>query len=250
MYIRLVLRKAELEQRPKTKNPFKMFANYRAARLFLVASKSLYKATKVTIHSKQIPLVFRVFRSPPEQNRGDDENDRERSVITSRRRCPTSGQYVSVVLCLRSIRYLLSDDVPPDASISGIAVRLDRPLDDTMRQQILDAANTIASFSGPFGGDGEASGEGVENLTTIPYSVYLPDTSTFLTDDYILASESLASLVSSNAEEATDDTISPLPPSSPVIIQNHYSFYGSIYSPNSHVYGATVHTGGENNSGC
>jgi hypothetical protein len=47
MYVRLMLQKAELEQRPKSKNPLKAFANYRAARMFLVASKSLYFATKV-----------------------------------------------------------------------------------------------------------------------------------------------------------------------------------------------------------
>lgn len=49
MYIRLMLQKAELEQRPKSKNPLKAYTNYRAARMFLVASKSLYVATKVTI---------------------------------------------------------------------------------------------------------------------------------------------------------------------------------------------------------
>lgn len=43
-----MLHKAGLEQRHKSKNPFKAFANYRAARMFLAASKSLYNETKVT----------------------------------------------------------------------------------------------------------------------------------------------------------------------------------------------------------
>ena len=47
MYVRLMLQKAELEQRPKSKKPWKLFANYRAARMFLAATKSLYVATKV-----------------------------------------------------------------------------------------------------------------------------------------------------------------------------------------------------------
>ena len=51
MNVRLMLQKAELEQRPRSKNPVKAFANYRAARMFLVASKSLYLATKVIKHA-------------------------------------------------------------------------------------------------------------------------------------------------------------------------------------------------------
>ena len=47
MYVRLMLQKAELEQRPKSKKPWKLLANYRAARMFLAATKSLYIATKV-----------------------------------------------------------------------------------------------------------------------------------------------------------------------------------------------------------
>jgi hypothetical protein len=47
MYARLVLQKAELEQRRKSKNSLKAFANHRAARRFLVASQSLYVAMKV-----------------------------------------------------------------------------------------------------------------------------------------------------------------------------------------------------------
>ena len=43
------MRRAELEQRPKTKNPLKAYVNYRAARMLLAASKSLYFSTKVTI---------------------------------------------------------------------------------------------------------------------------------------------------------------------------------------------------------
>lgn len=45
-----MLQKAELEQRPRSNwNLLKKFANYRAARIFLAATKSFYFATKVTI---------------------------------------------------------------------------------------------------------------------------------------------------------------------------------------------------------
>jgi hypothetical protein len=137
----------------------------------------------------------------------------------------------------------LPGDVPPEAYIGGIAVRLNRPLDDTTRQQILDAANTIASFSGRFEGDLPMSGEDPErSLAMITYILCLPVTNTVFSEEYFLASESLTSLVSSASEEtSSDDTILPLSPSSPTIIQNHYNFYGS---------GATVQVGGKRNSGC
>ena len=68
----------------------------------------------------------------------------------------------------------LPGEVPSDAPIGGIAVRLDRPLDDTTRQQILDAANTIASFSGRFEGDQAMSGEDLErSLAMMAYTPVL-----------------------------------------------------------------------------
>lgn len=67
----------------------------------------------------------------------------------------------------------LPGDVPPDANLTGIVVRLDRPLDDTTRQQILDAANTIASFSGRFKGDPVVSGKDPErSLAMMTYTVF------------------------------------------------------------------------------
>ena len=153
--------------------------------------------------------------------------------------------------CAVSNTLRLPGDVPPDANLTGIAVRLDRPLNDTTRQQILDAANTIASFSGRFEGDQTMSGEDLErSLAMMTYTLCLPDTSTILSNEYFLASESLTSLVSSATEETTDDTILPPPPSSPTIVQNYYNFYGSIYSPHSNVHGPTAQVGGDRNSGC
>lgn len=85
----------------------------------------------------------------------------------------------------------------------------------------------------------------------VTYNLCLPDATSFLSDDYVLASESLTSLVSDDTEETLNDAISPpSPPSSPTIINNYYNFIGSVYSPHSNVHGATVQLGGSSNSGC
>lgn len=65
MYIRLMQQKAELEGRPKSKNPLTAIANYRAARVFLAASRSLYFATKVTILTiERMTLTLKHIRLP------------------------------------------------------------------------------------------------------------------------------------------------------------------------------------------
>ena len=58
-------------------------------------------------------------------------------------------------------------DVPLGASIAGIAIKLDRSLDDTTKQQVLDAANTIASCSGPFEGAQTISGGDTERVKVL-----------------------------------------------------------------------------------
>lgn len=68
---------------------------------------------------------------------------------------------VSNILCL-------PDDLPPDADIEGIAVRLDRPLDDTTMQQIVDAANTFASYSGLHQDDQMISREDLDRSLVMP----------------------------------------------------------------------------------
>ena len=134
----------------------------------------------------------------------------------------------------------LPGDVSSDASVAGIGVRHDHPLDDTTRQQLIDAANTMALFSGQFEGHQAMSGEELEgSLAIMTYTLCLPDTST----TYFSASESLISLVSIATEETSesDDTILPLSPLSSIIVQNNFNFHGS---------GATVQVGGDHNSGC
>ncbi|KAF8546443.1 hypothetical protein OG21DRAFT_1518152 [Imleria badia] len=195
-YDQLMLQKLELERRPKSKNPFKFITNYRAARMFLAASRSLYFATK-SRSEEMLRSLGRSLLSIP-------------------------GEDVQPV----------NSEIHQGASIKGIAIKLNRPLDDTTRQQILDAANIFASCSGQFQGDQTIS-----------------DASSFLSDEYVLASESLTSLVSDDTEETLNDATSPLPPSSPTIIKNYYNFYGSVYSPHSNVHGATVQLGGSSNSG-
>lgn len=81
------------------------------------------------------------------------------------------------------------------------------------------------------------------------YSLCHPDASSILSDEYVLASESLTSLVIGAAEETPDVTTPPIP-SSPTIVQNYYNFYGSIYSPHSNIIAPTTQLGGSENSGC
>ena len=146
--------------------------------------------------------------------------------------------------CAFSNTLHLPGDVSSDASLAGIAVRLDRPLDDTTRQQLIDAVNTMASFSGQLEGNQAMSGEELERslaMMTYTQALCLLDAST-ISDGYYSASESLISLVSIATEETltSDGTILPLSPLS-LTVQNHFNFYGS---------GATVQVGGDRNSGC
>ncbi|KAG9310400.1 hypothetical protein JVU11DRAFT_9538 [Chiua virens] len=191
-YDQLMLWKADLEQRPKSKNPLKAFTNYRAVRMFLAASKSLYSATK----------------------------SRSEEMIRSNKR--------SLLSISAEDGQSANDDVSPDDNIDGISVRVKHPLDDSTKQKLLDVVNTIASYSGPFRNGGSTS-----------------ETSSILTDDYALASESLASLAGDDMEEAPPDATSP-EPSSPTIIQNNQFV---IYALNSTLNGTTLHFGGNQNSG-
>ncbi|KIJ09878.1 hypothetical protein PAXINDRAFT_172322 [Paxillus involutus ATCC 200175] len=113
-YDELMLKKEKLEKRPKSLNPFKVFANYRAIRLFYVSTKSLYLETRST-SEKMKRLFNRKILSVPSEDVAPAEN------------AP-----------------------PPGANISGIAVTLDGPLDDDAERTITDAANTLASCLDPF----------------------------------------------------------------------------------------------------
>jgi len=196
MYVRLMLQKSEVQQRSNTKNIFKKIANYRATISLLFASRRLYYATR----SRSEEMTRSIGRSLLSFT-GDDIQ-------------PVNG------------------DVPPGTELGGIAVRLEHPLDDTVQQQILDAANTIVASSAAFEGDETIS-----------------DTTSFLSDDYFSAAESLLSLISDDTEETPEDASSPASPTSQTIIQNQYNYYGSIISPQSNVLGATVQLGGSQNSG-
>lgn len=159
MYVRLVLQKAELEQRLKSKNPLKAFANRRAARTFLVASQSLYYATKViklAIDDTPCDVTF--------SHRTDLIQYGEARYHSKEKMCNKwtvclpwcSACAVSNMNILR-----LTGDVPPDANITGVVVSLDQSLlDDTTMQQMLDAANA-------FEGDQAISGEHLERRRAI-----------------------------------------------------------------------------------
>jgi len=200
-YNRLLRKKEELEQRPKTRNPFKAFENYRAARVFLAASKNLYIATR----SRSEEVAKSIGRSFLDAIQEEDVES-------------------------------VQSDPAPGTNIRAIAVRMDRPWDDTTRQQVLDAASTITAYSGRYEDDQSIS-----------------EASTFHSDDYFLASESLSSLVSgaTEASEDTPDTTNTPTLSSPTVVNNNYNytFYGSMYSPNSNIQGPTVQVGGSQNSG-
>jgi len=194
-YDQLILKKAELEKRPKTWNPLKIFANYRAVRLFVASSKFLYYQTK----SRSDEIVRTIGRELLVSVPGDEV------------------QHVE-------------DEPSMDMDIVGIAVRLDRPLDDAASQQLINAANTIISYSGTFEGDEAAS-----------------ETSSILSDEYFMASESLISLPTIGAEEETPDVPTPPIPSSPTTITNNY--YGCFYSMKSTIVGQTTQFGGRDNGG-
>jgi len=195
-YDQLTLRKTELEKLPKTWNPLKRVAKYRAVRLFFASSKSLYNQTK----SRSDEMVRTMAR--------------------------TAGRALLSVPCDDMQR--VEDDPSPSVDLAGIAVKLDRPYDETIGQQVINAVNTIASYSGPFGED-EAAFE----------------VSSVLSQEYFMASESLIS----GAEEETPDI--PTPPSNLTssISITHHNYYGCITSINSTFTGQTTQFGGHGNSG-
>ncbi|KIJ60043.1 hypothetical protein HYDPIDRAFT_117734 [Hydnomerulius pinastri MD-312] len=113
-YDELMSKKETLESRPRTFSPFKAYANYRAVRLFYVASKNLYLRTRSTSEKMRRSLNRNLLSVPSEDV------------------APVGG------------------GLPSDANICGIAVALDGPLDEETMRTITDAANTIASCADPF----------------------------------------------------------------------------------------------------
>ncbi|KAF8140218.1 hypothetical protein EV363DRAFT_1311935, partial [Boletus edulis] len=115
-YEALAAKEAKLQNRPKSFNPFTVFRHYRAARMFLSASKAFFHDTKRT--SERIQREERLMRAVPSTE-----------------------------------LHTMDDTVPQGATISGIAVELPGALDDDARQKILAATDAIvlrASASDPF----------------------------------------------------------------------------------------------------
>ncbi|KIJ60039.1 hypothetical protein HYDPIDRAFT_117728 [Hydnomerulius pinastri MD-312] len=204
-YDQLTLQKTRLEERSKTKNPFKVFANYRAARLFLDATKTLYIAT----------------RSRSEQMK--------RSINRNLLSVPRED-----------VRPVGVDGVPSDASIAGFAITLDGPLDEDTARTITDAANTFATYAGPFADD--------------PFVDPLSSVGDGMSDSGLSITTSVAADSSDNAiaiqmSSSSSQVSSPTSVGSRASINNYYVFHNSVYSPNSNVNGATLNQGGSQNSG-
>ncbi|KAG1717726.1 uncharacterized protein EDB91DRAFT_1189412 [Suillus paluster] len=105
-YDKLVLERERLETQRKSFNPVKLFSAYRSTRLLAEAGKTLYTKTRSTSERMRRQLL---------------------SVTSTN---------------VERVQY---DDLPSDAHISGIAVQLESPLDESAASFFNEAASFIAS---------------------------------------------------------------------------------------------------------
>ncbi|KAG1746006.1 uncharacterized protein EDB91DRAFT_1120156 [Suillus paluster] len=105
-YDNLVAEKEKLQQQNKSFNPVKLFSAYRSTRLLAEAGKTLYTRTRSTSERMRRQLL---------------------SVASTN---------------VERVQY---DDLPSDAHISGIAVQLESPLDESTASFFTEAASFIAS---------------------------------------------------------------------------------------------------------
>ncbi|KAG2125999.1 uncharacterized protein EDB93DRAFT_1257848 [Suillus bovinus] len=123
-YDTLVLKKEELQRQKKSFNPVKLFSAYRSTRLLVEAVKELYTDTRTTSEKIRRQLLS----------------------ITSAE--------VENVQCLQLLAHSAGslelniypdDDLPSDARVSGIAIPLESPLDQSTASFFSEAANFIVS---------------------------------------------------------------------------------------------------------
>ncbi|KAF9230235.1 hypothetical protein BU15DRAFT_69369 [Melanogaster broomeanus] len=132
-YDELMEKREKIEQRPKSFNPFKLFTNYRAIRLFYASTKSLYLETRSTSEKMRRKFSRNLLSVPSDE-----------------------------------VTHLGDGALPRGANVAGIAISLDGPLDDDAERTITTAAETITSCLGdPF-----ADNPFITQLTSVAESMF------------------------------------------------------------------------------
>ncbi|KAG9309317.1 hypothetical protein JVU11DRAFT_10805 [Chiua virens] len=185
---RLTVVEENLKNRPKSFNPFTVFRNYRAERIFLSASKSFYRNTKET--SERIQREEALVQIVPSKE------------LTT-----------------------INDEVPPNATIGGIAVPL---YGRDAERTVLAAINAMVSRAkdpDPFIDDPQilqhCDGESIMTLA---------DTASLLSQDTPSGS-------SSHSQQTE-----PMSPGSAY----HFHFHNSVLTAGSNVQGLTLNQGDGN----
>ncbi|KAH7889025.1 hypothetical protein F5I97DRAFT_1857595 [Phlebopus sp. FC_14] len=159
-----------------------------------------------------------------------------RLFVTAGRRLFFSTRTTSEAM-RRALLSITSDSVAPaqgenHEEVSGIAINLDGPPDDTVASFLTETASLLASVSDPF-------------ADPTP-SQYVGDTA----DDSRLAPPP-TSVPSSSSSRSSNSSSSPTSPS-PTSSVNHFHIYAynnAIHNENSVVRGFTLQNGGHQNSG-
>ncbi|KAG1751143.1 hypothetical protein EDB19DRAFT_1904002 [Suillus lakei] len=148
-YDTLVLKREELRKQKKSFNPVKLFSAYRSTRLLVEAVKELYTDTRV--------ILACPFNTDSDAD-GSADHVGCLQILARSAGSPELNVYPD-------------DDLPSDARISGIAVPLESPLDESTASFFTEAANFIASQAdplsegNPFADDHQV--EGLQALDTI-----------------------------------------------------------------------------------
>ncbi|KAG2745898.1 hypothetical protein P692DRAFT_20836433 [Suillus brevipes Sb2] len=125
-YDRLQSLRKELGNLKKSYHPIKMFSKYRSLRLLAAAAEDLYSQTR----SSSEELKRRLKRQLLSVDRQD--------------------------VTVEPVNY---DDIPPDTHISGIAVPLESPLDDSTAGFFYEATNFVVSQVSLLQADGNPFGD-------------------------------------------------------------------------------------------
>ncbi|KAH0828800.1 hypothetical protein J3R83DRAFT_3248 [Lanmaoa asiatica] len=201
-YDQLKLQQTRLEERSKSKTPLqalnlrKTFSDYRAIRLFRDAAKTLYKETRSTSEQMRRTINRDLLSEVPQEDVEPAD-----------------------------------DNIPPGATVTGLAVTVDGSMDEDTERSIITAANSLVN---PF----------ADPLRSVTDSLFRDwDTSSAAggsTAPSDGASDISAALLSS----------SPTSPGSGASVNYNINIIrNSIISPNSILRGSTLNQDGSGNSG-
>jgi len=205
-YEALAAKKSKLLKKRRTLNPFKLFLNYRAARVFHAAALDLFLETKGTSERMQ------------------------------REHKPKSIQSVPTTE-MRPI------NVPPpaNANVGGIAIKIRGALDNDAIQTIRDAANTMVSHAS----DSFVNNTYISQLDNEGEEMLMSLADTDVESLLSLLNESVTA-VDENNESPDASTISPSSPQTITINVNGPFYNHSILTTDSNATGLTINHGSSN----